>query len=45
MWTFKEKTKTKKHLMIVILTTFGMTHNKYSLGLVENILTMDALFL
>ena len=45
MWTFKEKTKTKKHLMIVVLTTFGMTHNKHSIGLVENILTMGALFL
>jgi uncharacterized protein len=45
MWTFKAKTKTKKHLMIVLLTTFGMKHNKHSLGLVEKILTMDDLFL
>jgi uncharacterized protein len=45
MWVFKAKTKTKKHLMIVLLTTFGMEHNKHSLGLIENILTMDALFL
>jgi AAA+ ATPase superfamily predicted ATPase len=45
MWTFKEKTKTKKHLMIVLLTTFGMPHNMHSLGLVEKILTMDDLFL
>jgi uncharacterized protein len=45
MWTFKEKTKTKKHLMIVLLTTFGMEHNKHSLGLIEKILTMDDLFL
>lgn len=44
MWTFKEKTKTKKHLMIVLLTTFGMEHNKHSLGLVEKVLTMDDLF-
>jgi hypothetical protein len=44
MWTFKEKTKTKKHLMIVLITTFGMEHNKHSLGLVEKILTMDDLF-
>jgi uncharacterized protein len=44
MWVFKEKTKTKKHLMIVLLTTFGMVHNKHSLGLVEKILTMDDLF-
>jgi len=45
MWTFKEKTKTKKQLMIVLLTTFGMKHNKHSLGIVENILNMDDLFL
>jgi uncharacterized protein len=41
---FREKTKTKKHLMIVLLTTFGMEHNKHSLGLVEKIVTMDDLF-
>jgi uncharacterized protein len=45
MWTFKAKTGTKKHLMIILLTTFGMEHNKHSLGLVEKILTMDDLFL
>jgi uncharacterized protein len=45
MWIFKEKTKTKKRLMIVLLTTLGLEHNQYSLGLVEQILTMDALFL
>jgi len=45
MWTFKEKTKTKKHLMIVLLTTFGLEHNKHSLGLVEKVLTLDDLFL
>lgn len=45
MRAFKEKTKTKKQLMIVLLTTFGMEHNKHSLGLVENVLTMDDLFL
>jgi hypothetical protein len=45
MWTFKAKTKTRKQLMNVLLTTFGMEHNKHSLGLVEKILTMDDLFL
>lgn len=44
MWTFKEKTKTKKHLMIVLVSTFGMEPNKHSLGLVEKILTLDDLF-
>lgn len=45
MWVFQEKTKTKKHLMIVLITTFGMEHNKHSLGLVDKILTMEDLFL
>jgi hypothetical protein len=34
----------KKHLMIVLLSTFDMEHNKHSLGLVEKILTLDDLF-
>ncbi len=34
----------KKHLMIVLISTFGMEHNKHSLGLVEKILTLDDLF-
>ena len=45
MRAFKEKTKTKKQLMAVLLTTFGMEHNKHSLGLIEKILTVDDLFL
>lgn len=44
MQVFREKTKTKKHLMPVLLSTFGMEHNKHSLGLIEKSLTMDALF-
>jgi hypothetical protein len=44
MWTFSRKTKTKKYLMNVMLTTFGMTHNQHSLGMIEKILTMDDLF-
>jgi AAA+ ATPase superfamily predicted ATPase len=44
MWTFKEKTKTKKHLMVVLITSFGMKHNTHSLGLIEKILTLDDLF-
>jgi AAA+ ATPase superfamily predicted ATPase len=41
---FKEKTKTKKQVMVVVLTTFGLEHNKHSLGMVEKILIMDDLF-
>lgn len=44
MWVFKEKTGTKKYLMPVLITTFGMPHNKHSLGLIEKVLTMDDLF-
>lgn len=44
MRIFKEITGTKKQLMIVLLTTYGMEHTKHSLGLVEKILTMDDLF-
>lgn len=44
MWSFRTKTGTKKHLMPVLVTTFGMPHNKHSLGLIEKVLTMDDLF-
>ncbi len=41
---FREQTATKKHLMPVMMTTFDMQHNQHSLGLIEQILTLDALF-
>ncbi len=44
MRIFKEVTKTRKHLMLVLITTFGLKHNKHSLGLVEKVLTLDDLF-
>lgn len=41
---FKSVTGTKKQLSWVLLSSFGMKHNQYSLGLIDNSLTMDALF-
>ena len=41
---FEETTKTKKSLMINLLTTFGIVENEYSLDLVDQVLTLDDLF-
>ncbi len=42
---FKETTKTRKHLFLTFVTTFGLKHNEHSLGLIEQFLTLDALFM
>jgi len=44
MRVFREATGTKKHLMLTMMTTFGLHHNKHSLGLVEQVLTLEDLF-
>lgn len=41
---FKTKTDTKKQISWVVLSSFGIKHNQHSLGLVDNVLTMDVLF-
>jgi hypothetical protein len=41
---FKAATGTNKQLSWVLLSSFGLKHNQYSLGLIDNALTMDALF-
>jgi hypothetical protein len=41
---FKTETDTKKQISWVVLAAFGLKHNQYSLGLVDNVLTMDILF-
>lgn len=41
---FRHVTGTKKQIFIVVITTFGLLHNKHSLGLVDNVLDMNALF-
>ena len=44
-WTFEAATGTRKHLFLTLVTTFGITHNEHSLGLIDQVLTMDDLFL
>ena len=41
---FRHVTSTKKQIFIVLITTFGLIKNKHSLGLVDNVLDMNALF-
>ncbi|MDZ7879923.1 MAG: ATP-binding protein [Saprospiraceae bacterium] len=43
-FVFKTYTATNKHLSWVMVSAFGVKHNQYSLGLVDNVLTLDALF-
>jgi AAA+ ATPase superfamily predicted ATPase len=42
--TFKTISKTKKQIFITIISTFGLSPNKNSLGLIDNALDLDALF-
>jgi uncharacterized protein len=42
---FEETTKTKKQLFVTLISTFGITHNEHSLGLIDQVVTMDGLFL
>ncbi len=44
MRIFQETTKTKKYLLLTMLTTFGLKGNKHSLGLVEQVLGLEDLF-
>jgi hypothetical protein len=41
---FRHVTGTKKQIFVVQITTFGLLKNKHSLGLVDNVLDMNALF-
>jgi uncharacterized protein len=41
---FRQQTKTKKSLFITMVTTFGVKNNEYASRLVQNSITMDALF-
>jgi uncharacterized protein len=41
---FKTATKTKKTLFLTMVTTYGVKQNTYYTGLVQNEITMDALF-
>jgi AAA+ ATPase superfamily predicted ATPase len=41
---FRAETKTKKSVFLTMITTYGVDKNKYSTSLVQNEVTMDALF-
>ena len=41
---FRSQTKTKKSIFITMVTTFGIKNNEYESRLVQNSITMDALF-
>jgi uncharacterized protein len=42
--SFTTQTKTKKAVFLTLVTTYGLTNNPYASQLVDNSLTMDALF-
>ena len=42
---FQRLSKTRNHVWLTMITTFGVKHNQHSLGLVESVLTLDDLFL
>lgn len=42
--TFRQLSKTKKQLLITLISTYGVTQNSHSLSLVNNVLVMDDLF-
>lgn len=44
MSIFRKTTKTKKQLFWVLISTFGINHNQHSLGLIDTVLDMNALF-
>ena len=41
---FQETTKTKKQIFLTLISTFGLHHNKHSLGLITSDLDMEVLF-
>ena len=41
---FKTTTKTRKQLFLVFITTFGLTENQYSSGIVSRSLILEDLF-
>ena len=41
---FQEYTQTRKQLFLILITTFGLSSNEYSLGLIDQVLTLDDLF-
>jgi hypothetical protein len=41
---FKDMTQTQKSVFLTLITTFGLVQNDYAQSIVQNALTMDALF-
>lgn len=41
---FRRVTKTKKQLILTLLTTFGMQRNSHGVGVVDKVLNLDAFF-
>ncbi|MEM7374765.1 MAG: ATP-binding protein [Bacteroidota bacterium] len=41
---FQKFSKTRKQLMLTVITTFGLSSNKHSMGLINQVLTLDDLF-
>jgi uncharacterized protein len=41
---FGHQTKTRKNIFLTMVTTYGVVNNEYKLGMVSNVVTMDALF-
>ncbi|MEM6698424.1 MAG: ATP-binding protein [Bacteroidota bacterium] len=41
---FEETTHTRKQIFLTLITTFGLKSNEHSLGLVDQVLTLDDLF-
>jgi hypothetical protein len=44
MVAFKELSQTPKQLFLSLITTFGLTPNEHSIGLIDHVLTLDDLF-
>ena len=42
--SFREASRSRKQLFLVLITTFGLAPNKHSLGLIDNVVTMGELF-
>jgi len=44
LFTFKEETQTRKSVFPTLITTFGLKGNIYSIGFIQNEISMDDLF-
>lgn len=44
LFAFRQQTKTRKHIFLTLISTFGLHKNEHSIGLVDKQLVMDDLF-